>query len=154
MDVHSPETRSFNMSRIRGKDTQPELMIRQWLWANGYRYRLHREDLPGKPDIVLPRYHVVILVHGCYWHRHGCWMTTTPESRRDFWLAKFKENSSRDKRNIETLLNDGWRVMLVWECTLRGKTSDLELVTEQISDFLRSDIRLAESGAAEDGRCR
>ena len=78
-------------------------------------------------------------------------MTTTPESRRDFWLAKFKENSSRDKRNIETLLNDGWRVMLVWECTLRGKTSDLELVTEQISDFLRSDIRLAESGEAEDG---
>ena len=154
MDVHSPETRSFNMSRIRGKDTRPELMIRQWLWANGYRYRLHREDLPGKPDIVLPRYHTVILVHGCYWHRHGCWMTTTPGSRRDFWLAKFKENSSRDKRNIETLLNDGWRVMLVWECTLRGKTSDLELVTEQISDFLRSDIRLAESGAAEDGRCR
>ena len=128
MDVHSPEKRSFNMSRIKGKDTRPEMMVRKWLWTNGYRYRLHRKDLPGKPDIVLPRYRTVILVHGCYWHRHGCWMTTTPASRQDFWLAKFEENVDRDQRNLIALLNDGWRVMVVWECTLRGRTADPELV--------------------------
>jgi DNA mismatch endonuclease, patch repair protein len=135
------------MSRIRGKDTRPEMMVRRWLWANGYRYRVHRKDLPGKPDIVLPRYHAVIFVHGCFWHRHGCRATTTPASHRDFWLTKFQENVSRDKRIVEALMNDAWRVMVVWECALRGKTADLELVARQISDFLRSNIRFAESGA-------
>jgi DNA mismatch endonuclease (patch repair protein) len=146
MDVHSPEQRSFNMSRIRGKDTRPEMMVRGWLWANGYRYRLHRKDLPGKPDIVLPKYRAVIFVHGCFWHRHGCQSTTTPESRRDFWLAKFSENVSRDKRNIAALLEQSWRVMVIWECSLRGKNATPELVAEQIADFLNSETRFAESG--------
>ena len=119
MDVHSPEQRSFNMSRISGKDTGPEVLIRRWLWENGYRYRLHRKDLPGKPDIVLQRYSAVIFVHGCFWHRHGCRFTTTPASREDFWVAKFQGNVERDKRNIENLVNFGWRVMVIWECTLR-----------------------------------
>lgn len=149
MDVHSSEQRSFNMSRIRGKDTRPEIMVRKWLWANGYRYRLHRKDLPGKPDIVLPRYHAVIFVHGCFWHRHGCWATTTPETRRDFWLAKFSENVNRDKRIIEALMKAEWRVMVIWECTLRGKTANPELVTKQIIHFLNSDIRIAESETTE-----
>ena len=145
MDVHSTKTRSFNMSRISGKDTQPEILVRKWLWSNGYRYRLHRKDLPGRPDIVLPAYNAVVLVHGCFWHRHGCWMTTTPKSRQGFWLAKFQENVNRDKRNIDALRNAGWRVMVVWECTLRNKTANPDLVSKQISDFLRSDVRYAES---------
>lgn len=146
MDVHSPEQRSFNMSRIKGKNTRPEMMVRKWLWGNGYRYRLHRKDLPGKPDIVLPRHRTAILVHGCYWHRHGCWMTTTPASRQEFWLTKFKENVDRDQRNLTALLNGGWRVFVVWECSLRGKTADPALVAKQILDFLESDTRFCESG--------
>ena len=145
MDVHSAEIRSFNMSRISGKDTQPEMMVRKWLWANGYRYRLHRKDLPGKPDIVLPAYNAVVLVHGCFWHRHGCWMTTIPVSRQEFWLTKFQENINRDRRNIDALRNTGWRAMVVWECTLRNKTANPDLVSRQISDFLKSDVRYAES---------
>lgn len=144
MDVHSPEQRSFNMSRIRGKDTCPEIMVRRWLWANGYRYRLHRKDLPGKPDIVLPKYQAVIFVHGCFWHRHGCSLTTTPVSRRDFWLAKFEENVGRDKRNIKSLLEQFWRVMVVWECSLIGKKAAPEQVAEQIVDFLNSETRFVE----------
>lgn len=145
MDVHSPEIRSFNMSKIKGKNTGPEMMVRRWLWANGYRYRLHRNDLPGKPDIVLPRYKTAIFVHGCYWHRHGCWMTSTPATRRDFWQLKFQDNVSRDKRNIRALTEAGWRVMIVWECTLRGKTADPEAVGDQIIKFLMSDERFGES---------
>jgi DNA mismatch endonuclease (patch repair protein) len=145
LDVHSPEKRSFNMSRIRGKDTRPEMMVRKWLWANGYRYRLHREDLPGKPDIVLPKFKAIILVHGCFWHRHGCRMTTTPETRRDFWLSKFQENVCRDKRNLQALKGEGWRVIVIWECTLKGKTALPDAVFDQILTFLRSDVAFDES---------
>ena len=145
MDVHSPERRSFNMSRIKGKNTYPEVMVRQWLWANGYRYRLHRKDLAGKPDIVLPRYGAAIFVHGCFWHRHGCQATTTPATRRDFWLDKFQGNIDRDKRNIEGLTNDNWRVMVIWECSLRGRSADLNLVGSRIVDFLESNVCFAES---------
>jgi len=145
MDVHSPEQRSFNMSRIRGKDSRPEMMVRRWLWSNGYRYRLHCKHLPGKPDIVLSKYRVVIFVHGCFWHRHGCAFTTLPESRRDFWLSKFQDNVNRDKRNVAALLEKSWRVMVVWECCLRSKNEVSELVAGQISDFLNSDIRYAET---------
>lgn len=146
MDVHSPEQRSFNMSRIRGKDTQPEIMVRRWLWANGYRYRLHRKDLPGKPDIVLTKYRAAIFVHGCYWHRHGCRMTTTPESRRDFWITKFSDTIRRDKSNVTALLEKSWRVMVIWECSLRGKDADFELVAKQIKDFLHSNILCFSTG--------
>ena len=145
MDVHSPEKRSFNMSRIKGKDTSPEMMIRRWLWSKGYRYRLHRKGLAGKPDIVLPRYAVAVFVHGCFWHRHGCRATTTPASRQEFWTAKFQENVKRDKRNVKDLMSNGWRVMIIWECGLRGNNADLDLVGHQTLDFLRSDTRFAES---------
>ena len=146
MDVHSPEKRSFNMSRIQGKDTCPEMTVRRWLWKNGYRYRLHRKNLPGKPDTVLTRQRVVILIHGYFWHRHGCRVTTTPESRQDFWLAKFRENNSRDKRNVEALLHDGWRIMVAWECGLRRKITVPDLIARQISEFLSSDILFQEPG--------
>ena len=149
MDVHNPSIRSFNMSRIGGKDTQPEIMVRKWLWENGFRYRLHRKDLPGKPDIVLPAYNSVVFVHGCFWHRHGCWMTTTPQSRRRFWLAKFQENINRDKRNIDALQNEGWRVMVIWECTLRNKTANPDLVFKQVSNFLKSETHFAESATVQ-----
>ena len=134
VDVHSPETRSFNMSRIRGKDTHPEMMIRKWLWTNGYRYRLHRKDLPGKPDIVLPKYHAVIFVHGCYWHRHGCKYTTTPATRKEFWEAKFKENTNRDRRNRRQLNQAGWRVLVLWECEIDATNT---VTKRKIETFLK-----------------
>jgi DNA mismatch endonuclease (patch repair protein) len=139
MDVHSPEQRSFNMSRIRGQDTRPEMMVRGWLWANGYRYRLHRKDLPGKPDVVLPKFRAVIFVHGCFWHRHGCRFSTTPGSRQDFWLAKFSRNVSRDRMSIAALMKLSWRVMVVWECSLHGKEAVPDAVARQIMGFLNSD---------------
>ena len=144
MDVHSPATRSFNMSRIRGKDTSPELLIRRWLWGNGFRYRLHRTDLAGRPDIVLPKYGAAIFVHGCFWHRHGCQSTTTPASRVEFWLTKFRENIERDRRNVEELMNRGWRVLVIWECSVRGKRADIELAGKNAQRFLLSDVRFAE----------
>lgn len=157
MDVHSVRTRSFNMSRIRGANTSPELMIRRWIWARGYRYRLHKKDLPGRPDIVLSRYNVAIFVHGCFWHRHGCQLTATPASRREFWLGKFQQNIDRDRRNIKGLMNSGWRVLVIWECSLRGSEANLERAGKLTVRFLKSDLRFGEvSGplpdSAEDAR--
>ncbi len=119
MDVHSPEQRSFNMSRIRSKNTKPEMVVRKWLWANGYRYRLHRKDLPGKPDIVLSKYRTVIFVHGCFWHRHGCRYTAMPSSRKRFWQKKFESNIQRDTANRENLEKAGWNVLILWECEIK-----------------------------------
>lgn len=139
MDTLTPEQRRYNMSRIHGKDTVPEMRISRLLWNSGYRYRLHRKDLPGKPDLVFTKYHAVIFVHGCFWHRHGCKYTSTPATRKEFWEAKFQGNISRDKRNINALLETSWRVLLVWECALRGKADDMESVLDQVTAFLHSD---------------
>jgi DNA mismatch endonuclease (patch repair protein) len=118
-DNLAPEQRSWNMSRIRGKDTGPEMHLRSLLHRAGFRYRLHQPSLPGKPDLVLPRYRTVIFVHGCYWHRHsGCRNATTPSTRKEFWLAKFRATVKRDARALENLTIQGWRVMTVWECEL------------------------------------
>jgi DNA mismatch endonuclease (patch repair protein) len=107
------------MSRVRGKDTKPELMVRSLLHRNGYRFRLHKKGLPGTPDIVLVKYKTVIFVHGCFWHRHkGCLDATTPKTRTDFWEKKFKENTDRDKRTAAALRELGWRDIVVWECEL------------------------------------
>ena len=119
-DRISPEHRSWNMSRIRGKDTGPELCLRSLLHRAGFRYRLHDTTLPGKPDLVFPRYRTVIFVHGCYWHRHsGCKYAATPRTRTDFWLAKFQGTVERDRRTAEALTQRGWRVITVWECELK-----------------------------------
>lgn len=126
MDVHSPEQRRFNMSRIRGKGTRPEMMVRKWLWANGYRYPLHKKDLPGKPDIVLPKYRAVIFVHGCFWHRHGCRFAAFPATREDFWKAKFDATVTRDIQNMRALDVAGWRVLVLWECEIRNWTDEME----------------------------
>lgn len=113
------QTRSRNMAAIRGKDTTPELAVRRMLHAMGLRFRLHRKDLPGCPDIVLPRHRTVVFVHGCFWHRHECCRyTTTPKTRQEFWLAKFESTVLRDRRNQAELKQLGWRVLVVWECEL------------------------------------
>ena len=120
-DTLSPRERSERMSRIRGKDTAPELALRKALHALGLRYRLHAK-LPGKPDIVLPRHSAVVFVHGCFWHRHrGCRIATTPKSNTAFWREKFDRNVARDKRVRRQLRAAGWRVFVAWECQLSGK---------------------------------
>lgn len=121
MDRISPEQRSWNMSRIRGKDTKPELVVRSMLHRMGLRFRLHRKDLPGKPDIVLPKYRTVIFVHGCFWHRHrSCRFAYTPKTRQEFWQQKFVGTVERDKKKAKQLRRLGWRVLTVWECETRS----------------------------------
>jgi DNA mismatch endonuclease, patch repair protein len=119
-DVHSKEVRSFNMSRIRSKDTKPEMLVRRFLHANGFRYRLHDNKLPGKPDIVLPRYKTVIFIHGCFWHGHeGCKYYVVPKTRTEWWLTKINNNIANDQKAINALYKDGWQVINLWECQLK-----------------------------------
>lgn len=119
-DVHSAKTRSYNMSRIRSKDTKPEVLVRKFLFSKGYRYRLHDKKLPGKPDIVLPKYKTVIFVHGCFWHGHdGCRYYVVPKTRTDWWLAKITSNISNDRKSTEKLTLAGWKVIEIWECDLK-----------------------------------
>ena len=123
MDRLTRSHRSWNMSRIRGKDTTPELLVRSALHRMGYRFRLHKKDLPGRPDIVLARYKTVVFVHGCFWHRHpGCAQAYTPKSRVSFWQNKFNHNVKRDTAVSVELQRQGWNVVVVWECevTARG----------------------------------
>lgn len=136
-DRISKEHRSWNMSRIRGKDTKPEIIVRSLLHKIGYRFRLHRKDLPGKPDIVLPKYKTVIFVHGCFWHRHrGCRFAYTPKSRKKFWKKKFEQNIERDKQVKKELRKAGWNVLIVWECEIRDPTSLTERLTETLATTL------------------
>ncbi|WP_316395217.1 DNA mismatch endonuclease Vsr [Bradyrhizobium sp. 33ap4] len=117
IDILSKAERSALMGRIRGADTTPERIVRRFLHRSGFRYRLHPRDLPGRPDIVLPKLRTVIFVHGCFWHRHrGCRKATTPSTRRAFWQAKFKTNVERDLRKANELEAQGWRTITVWEC--------------------------------------
>lgn len=113
------------MAGIKRRDTKPEVAVRSWLHRAGFRFRLHRRDLPGSPDIVLPRWNAVIFVHGCYWHRHaGCPKAATPHTRQRFWNAKFAANIERDRRNLLALRRLGWRVKVVWECSLGSRQLD------------------------------
>lgn len=123
-DVHDKQTRSYNMSRIRSTDTKPEMMVRKFLHANGFRYSLHRKDLPGKPDIVLPKYKTVIFVHGCFWHGHkNCRYFKIPRTRTQWWTDKINRNKENDKKAVKALRKDGWKVVVVWECGLKGRKS-------------------------------
>ncbi len=120
-DVFTPEKRSEVMSRVGTKNTKPELLVRSLLHGMGYRFRLHRKDLPGKPDIVLPKYRTVVFVHGCFWHRHpGCRRTTTPKARKEFWQSKFDRNVERDAQAEASLRAQGWNVLTVWECETKN----------------------------------
>ncbi|WP_017903184.1 very short patch repair endonuclease [Pseudomonas asplenii] len=136
-DILSPAERSKRMSRIRSKDTRPELILRKILHGLGLRYRLHSASLPGKPDLIFPRYNVVVFVHGCFWHRHaGCKIATTPKSNTPFWLEKFEKNVERDIRVRSQLENLGWRVFVVWECEL-ASTKKSQATAEQLNEWIR-----------------
>ncbi|UES52172.1 very short patch repair endonuclease [Roseibium aggregatum] len=124
IDIVDKQTRSRMMAAIRGKDTKPEMILRRGLHAVGCRFRLHRKDLPGSPDLVFSKHDAVLFVHGCFWHRHtGCKYATTPATRPEFWAEKFKGNVDRDRRNQVALANLGWRVGIVWECSLKGENA-------------------------------
>jgi DNA mismatch endonuclease, patch repair protein len=137
-DTVDTQTRSRIMSRVRGKDTRPEMVVRRLVFAAGYRYRLHGPNLPGRPDLVFPGRHKVIFVHGCFWHRHeGCALARLPKSRLDFWLPKLEANSRRDERDRSALLARGWDVLIVWECEL----TNAEALRDRIRTFLdRKDL--------------
>ncbi|GAA3972626.1 very short patch repair endonuclease [Pedobacter ginsengiterrae] len=137
-DVHSKETRSYNMSRIRGKNTKPEMLVRQFLHANGFRYRLHVKDLPGKPDIVLFKYKTAIFIQGCFWHGHDqCKYYVVPKTKTDWWLSKINGNKTKDIININSLKKAGWRVIEVWECELKPKVmgTTLQTLVETLYDL-------------------
>jgi len=120
-DRLTSEQRSFNMSRVRGKDTKPEMIVRALLHAEGFRYRLHRRDLPGAPDIVLPKYRTAVFVNGCFWHGHACHLFRWPATREEFWRAKIARNIERDEAALGALHVVGWRTLIVWECALKGR---------------------------------
>ena len=127
-DVHSPEIRSYNMSRIKGKDTKPEMIVRKFLFSRGFRYRLHDKKLPGKPDIVLPKYKTVIFVHGCFWHGHeGCRYFVVPKTRTEWWLEKIQRNKTLDKKNEDELEKMGWEVHIIFECDLKSESKEARL---------------------------
>ncbi|WP_201354271.1 very short patch repair endonuclease [Hydrogenimonas urashimensis] len=146
MDTVDRATRSKIMSKVGREATGPEMKLRKALFARGFRYRLNVKKLPGSPDIVLPKYKAAIFVHGCFWHRHeGCKYATMPKSRVEFWTKKFEDNVARDRRNVEKLLEMGWRVLVVWECSLKGKdTGKVERTIEEVVRWLKSDVRFAE----------
>ena len=124
-DVHTPEQRSYNMSRIRSKNTKPEELVRKFLFSQGFRYRKNDARLPGKPDIVLPKYKTVIFVNGCFWHGHeGCRYFVWPKNNAEFWEEKITGNIQRDKHNHQLLSNQGWRVIEIWECQLKRSVVD------------------------------
>jgi len=119
-DVHDKATRSYNMSRIKGRDTKPEMIVRRFLHANGFRYRLHVKDLPGKPDIVLPKYRTVIFMHGCFWHGHeGCKYFKLPGTRTEWWREKIEKNRQNDKKAAKNLQKENWAVIVINECQLK-----------------------------------
>lgn len=138
MDVLTPAQRQLNMSRIRGRDTAPELVIRRALHARGFRYRLNDRTLPGRPDLVFPKYKAVIFVHGCFWHGHDCHLFKWPATRHAFWQAKINGNRSRDALSLQRLIDQGWRVLVVWECALKGQKSRVPDVIDRCVQFLLS----------------
>ena len=136
-DIVDQQTRSRMMSGIRGKNTKPELALRRALHARGFRFRLHFTGAPGRPDLVLPKHHAVVFVHGCFWHRHkGCRYTTSPSTRPEFWQAKFAANIARDSAVRRELVEAGWRVATIWECALR-KPDRVNEVVSRFEEWLR-----------------
>lgn len=144
-DSVSSAVRSRMMAGIKAKNTNPELAIRYALHRRGFRFRLHRKDLPGKPDLVFAGRDAVIFVHGCFWHGHDCHLFRWPKSREDFWRNKIGKNIERDRKQRETLAEAGWRIGTVWECALKGKTRlPFDSVVDQCSIWLKSDIKMLE----------
>jgi DNA mismatch endonuclease (patch repair protein) len=144
-DIVSKEKRSKMMAGIQGKDTKPEIKVRKALHHLGFRYKLHDKTLPGKPDLVFPKYNAVIFVHGCFWHAHGCHLFKWPSTRTEFWKSKILENKKRDKANNKKLLNRRWRILTIWECAMKGKYKlNFESTIISISEWLESSDPCAE----------
>lgn len=144
MDVLTPEQRQRNMTRIRSKDTKPELLLRRGLHAAGLRFRLHVATLPGRPDMVFPRYHAVILVHGCFWHGHDCPLFRLPATRPEFWATKILGNRERDRCTAQALRATGWRMLTVWECSLKGPARQpLAEIMDHCVRFIRGEAQEA-----------
>ncbi|WP_321840357.1 very short patch repair endonuclease [Paraburkholderia bannensis] len=141
VDVVDSATRSRMMSGIRARNTKPEVLIRSLLHRRGFRFRLDVRELPGRPDIVLPRYRAIVLVHGCFWHGHHCALFKWPSTRPEFWRAKIGRNRTNDARTLAALTAQGWRVAVIWECALRGATQDPEAVVERLAAWLRDDTQ-------------
>jgi len=144
VDVVDKKIRSRMMSGIQGKNTKPEMLIRSMLHKNGFRYRIHANTLPGKPDIVLKRYQAVIFVHGCFWHGHKCHLFKWPKTRPEFWQNKIQGNIENDKKVMKKIEALGWRVCIVWECSVKGASKDIIKVSEQITKWLTSKILFME----------
>ena len=148
-DIVDSATRSRMMRAIRGKDTKSEVRLRKALFAQGYRYRLHPENLPGRPDILLPRYRAAIFVHGCFWHGHDCHLFRLPATRADFWRQKIMGNRKRDFLVQERLAGEGWRVLTVWECSMKGRTRmPFDELVARVSDWLAGTGRQLEIAGA------
>ena len=142
-DIVSKEKRSWNMGRIKGKDTKPEILVRSLLHKAGFRFRVNDNKLPGKPDIVFPKYHTIIFVHGCFWHRHNkCKYAYTPKTRIDFWKNKFNENMLRDKLVVKKLKTKGWKVHTIWECEIE---KNIQKVIQSLKMLLYRQITLLKS---------
>ena len=137
-DVHNKETRSYNMSQIKGKDTKPEILVRKFLFAKGYRYKLYDKKLNGKPDLVFPKYKKVIFIHGCFWHGHeGCKYFVIPKTRTEWWINKINRTKEKDSLNVDTLENEGWKVKNIWECELNSHSKGSTL--NKILEFIKSE---------------
>jgi DNA mismatch endonuclease (patch repair protein) len=134
-DVHTKQQRSYNMSQVKCMNTKPELLVRSLVHQIGYRYALHRSDLPGKPDLVLVKHRKIIFVHGCFWHQHNCRKgRSMPVTRKKFWQTKRQGNKDRDKRNLRKLRHQGWKVLVIWEC----QTKNTEKLTQKLRNFLNN----------------
>jgi DNA mismatch endonuclease (patch repair protein) len=139
-DVVTPEKRSRMMSGIRGKNTKPEILVRSILHRKGYRFRIHVPNLPGKPDVVLPKYTAVILINGCFWHGHDCHLFKWPSTRQEFWHNKITGNRTTDLRNRQLLKEEGWRILIIWECSLKGKNRlKFDDIVDKIVNWLEAD---------------
>lgn len=142
MDVHNKETRSYNMSRIKSKNTKPEEIVRKFLFSQGFRYRKNDKRLPGHPDIVLPKYKTVIFINGCFWHGHeGCKYFVWPKSNTEFWEKKITANIERDNRNMENLIHLGWKVLTIWECEIRHVDKEKTLLNLKDEILNQNDLQ-------------
>jgi DNA mismatch endonuclease, patch repair protein len=137
VDVHKSQTRSYNMSRIKGKNTKPEMQVRRFLHARGFRYRLHDKKLPGKPDIVLTKYKTVVLINGCFWHGHiNCKYYEVPKTRTDWWLNKINNTIINDQKTTLSLAKNGWKIIVIWECQL--KQDKIQKTLKQLLERMNS----------------
>lgn len=135
-DTFTPEKRSWIMSRVKSKDTEPEIAIRSMIHKMGFRFRLHRKNLPGSPDLVFPKYKKVIFVHGCFWHGHKCRKGRLPDSNRNYWKEKIRKNRNRDKNNVKKLTGLGWQILIIWECSVLGKNKPDKNFRRKVNTWL------------------